>query len=186
MKRVILHWTGGAHKPNATDRAAYHILINGTGQVHHGDHPISANERIGDGTPYAAHTRGCNTNSIGVALCAMHGAQERPWSAGRYPVTPEQVDALVATTARLCGEYGIPVTRETVLSHAEVERTLGIRQRAKIDIMWLPGMMTMGDPVVVGDRLRDLVRAKMQPVTPAAEPPPTPWSIEWVRKWFGS
>jgi len=65
--------------------------------------------------------------------------------------------ALVALTARLCGQYAIPVQYDTVLSHAEVQRTLKVTQRGKWDITWLPGMTQVGDPVAVGDGLRDRV-----------------------------
>lgn len=69
------------------------------------------------------------------------------------------------------------MTRRTVLSHAEVQPTLGIRQRGKWDIAWLPGMAKPGDPVAVGDRLREQVAAALggaQTITtPEASPPPT-------------
>lgn len=191
MKRVIWHWTAGRHQPSGVDRAHYHFLIDGRGEVHDGTFPPEANERIVDGRGYAAHTRACNTGSIGVAVCAMAGAVERPFDAGRFPITPAQVDALVALTARLCREYGIPVAGRTVLSHAEVQPTLGIRQAGKIDIMWLPGMEAMGSPIAIGDRLRSLVRARMQDV-PAPAPvltfTPRAMPESWWRRtlaWLG-
>lgn len=56
--------------------------------------------------------------------------------------------------AALCCRYSIPVTRETVLSHAEVQPTLKVAQKGKWDIAWIPGMAAPGDPVAVGDELR--------------------------------
>jgi hypothetical protein len=159
MKRIVIHWTAGGHKPSNLDKGHYHFLIDGDGKVHSGTFPVEANAKPVKGK-YAAHTLNCNTGSIGVALCAMAGAVERPFSAGKSPITPAQVKALAALLRDLCAKYKIPVTRETVLSHAEVQPTLGIRQRGKWDIAWLPGMKAPGDPVAVGDKIRAMVTAK--------------------------
>ena len=174
MRRIIWHWTAGGHKANETDRRHYHIIIQGDGSIVRGNSPISANAHISnpnDGNTYAAHTRGLNTGSIGVAVAAMRGAKESPFDAGPSPITPAQVDALVRVTADLCKGYGIAVTEKTVLSHAEVQPRLGVRQRAKWDISWIPGMTRAGDPLAIGDGLRDRVRAA---VTPAPAPPSKP------------
>jgi hypothetical protein len=188
MKRIIIHWTAGAHTPSNLDKDHYHRIIDGAGWVHNGKWPISANEAPKKGQ-YAAHTLDCNTGSIGVAVAAMAGAQERPFHAGSHPITPAQVDALVGLIRALCKEYGIPVTRQTVLSHAEVQPTLKIKQRGKWDIAWLPGMDGPGDPVKVGDHLRGLVLAEAPPVRPDAPiaPPvvkPGFWAALW-RAIFG-
>ena len=187
MSRIVWHWSAGGHKANATDKERYHIIIEGDANVVLGDHPISANEVLknpNDSSTYAAHTRSLNTGSIGVALAAMRGAKERPFSPGPSPITDAQVEALVEQTAKLCRQFNIPVTRQTVLSHAEVEPTLGVKQRNKWDIMWLPGMTKVGDPVAIGDALRTKVDAKLRetrrPPTPmtelrkAATPKPNP------------
>jgi hypothetical protein len=181
MKRIIIHWTAGGHTPSNLDKGHYHFLIDGAGKVHAGAFPVEANAKPVKGK-YAAHTLNCNTGSIGVAVCAMAGAVERPFDAGRAPITPAQVKALAALLGDLCARYKIPVTRETVLSHAEVQPTLGIKQRGKWDIAWLPGMKAPGDPVKVGDKIRAMVgHVKETPVSvtrPAprvnAEAPKTP------------
>lgn len=178
MKRIVLHWTAGPHKPTAADHEHYHFYIDGTGAVHAGKFPPEAN----DVSPlvsgrYAAHVAKANTGAIGVAVCAMAGAVERPFRAGDWPIRQEQVDALVTLTRSLCERYGIPVSRTTVLTHAEVQPTLGIQQAGKWDITWLPGMSGPGDPVAVGDRLRALIS-----VPPAV----SPWQgfLDWLRKLF--
>ena len=158
MKRVIIHWTAGAHKANAVDRRHYHVLIEGDGTVVPGDLGPEANENTGDGQ-YAAHTRALNTGSIGVAVCAMHGAKERPFNAGQHPITEAQLDALAGVVADLCATYRIPIDGRHVLTHAEVQPTLGVAQRGKWDITWLPDMDAPGDPVAVGDELRGMIRA---------------------------
>ena len=174
MKRIIWHWSAGGNKANGTDRRAYHIIIEGDGNVVKGNHPPEANRVISnprDASTYAAHTRGLNTGSIGVSLAGMRGAQESPFSAGPSPITQAQVDALIRVTADLCREYGIPVTDKTVLSHAEVEPRLGVKQRPRWDIAWLPGMARAGDPLAIGDGLRDRVKALTRPAPRVAETP---------------
>ena len=160
MQRIIIHWTAGSHTASAVDREHYHFLVEGDGTEVLGQWPVAANAKI-VGSNYAAHTLGTNTGSIGVAVCAMAGAKERPFSAGRFPITVTQLDALAALVGRLCAQYKIPVTRTTVLTHAEVQPTLGIRQRGKWDIMWLPGMVAADDPIRVGNRIREMVMTSM-------------------------
>lgn len=167
MQRIIIHWTAGSHTPNGLDKDHYHYIIDGKGVVHDGKLKPEANSKapLKNGQ-YAAHTLNCNTGSVGVALAAMAGAVERPFSAGRYPITAEQEKSLTALVVRLCDKYEIPVTRQTVLTHAEVQPTLGITQRGKWDISWLPGMTQPGNPVTIGDLLRERVRMA-RAITPA-------------------
>ena len=153
MKRIILHWSGGSHRASALDKQHYHLVIQGDGSVVYGDKPISANAAPLSAN-YAAHTSSLNTDSIGIAVCAMHGAQQSPFKAGSYPITEAQVRQLVQETARLAQGYNIPVTRQTILSHAEVQPTLGVTQAGKWDIAWLPGRATATDPIGCGDHLR--------------------------------
>ena len=153
MKRIIPHWTAGTWTCSSLDKKHYHLIIDGDGVIHKGDHAIEDNLNCSDGD-YAAHTRGLNTGSIGVALCGMHGAVESPFNAGAYPLKQGQLDVLYTLCAELIDEYGIPLTRKTVLTHAEVQPTLGVAQSGKWDITWLPGDEKPGDPVEVGDRIR--------------------------------
>lgn len=173
MERIIVHWSAGTHTVSALDRQHYHYIIDGNGAVHKGDHPVSANAGPLVSGRYAAHTLNANTGSIGVALAAMVGAVERPFNAGRHPITPAQVDALARLCADLCRDYAIPVTRKTVLTHAEVQPTLGIAQRGKWDISWLPGMSAPGNPVTVGDMIRARVTAAAFAAPEPAEQPLT-------------
>ena len=178
MERIIVHWSAGTHTVSALDRQHYHLIIDDDGDVHTGVHPVTANRGPLLPGAYAAHTLNCNTGSIGVALAAMAGAVERPFNAGRHPITPTQVDALAALCASLCRTYDIPVSRRTVLTHAEVQPTLGIVQRGKWDVTWLPGMAAPGAPVAVGDMIRARVVAEMAPrPAPIAPSPLPPWPI---------
>jgi N-acetyl-anhydromuramyl-L-alanine amidase AmpD len=160
MKRIIMHWTAGHNVVSDLDRDHYHFIVDGHGKVVQGRYNPEANEVISGGA-YAAHTRACNTGSIGVAVAAMAGAVERPFDKGSAPITGPQLSAFTDLIADLAHTYGIQVTRKTILSHAEVQTTLGIWQRGKWDISWLPGMTSPADPVVIGDRLRAEVAVKL-------------------------
>lgn len=155
MKRVICHWSEGHYTANSTDREHYHILIQGDDSVIGGDHPISDNVSTAD-DDYAAHTRGCNTASIGVALCAMVGCKERPFRPGTEPVKQSQWDTMVRVVAELCKFYQIPVTPTTVLGHGEVQKNLGIRQLGKWDPMVWPW-----DPSVPAGEVGNALRAQV-------------------------
>lgn len=173
LKRIILHWTAGGYTPNTSDTRAYHFIIDGEGRVVEGNNPPEANARItnpGDGSTYAPHTGSANTGSIGVALAGMRGATEHPFQTGPDPIRTVQVQAMVKLVARLCKQYGIPVRREAVLSHAEVEETLGIKQRPRWDIKWLPGYDRPRPAVSMGDDIRAMVVRELQEDTPSDTP----------------
>lgn len=159
MKRIIWHWTAGAYGANGLERNHYHYIIEPE-RIVPGTRNPEANLNIKDGD-YSAHTRALNTGSIGVAIDAMAGARQFPFDAGYHPITKRQVAMLVELSADLAETYNIPVTRKTMLSHAEVEPTLGVKQRGKWDIAWLPGMKGSGDPVQIGDALRQRVSQEL-------------------------
>lgn len=173
MDRIIGHWTGGGHKANSIDRKAYHALVEGDANVVRGIPSIALNSgRIQNG--YAAHTLNCNTGSIGVAMCGMAGAVESPYDAGSAPLTREQFMRFVQVVAELCRRYGIPVTPRTVLFHAEVQATLGIRQRNKWDVAVLPFDQSVKGARVIGDYFRSLVSSALgEEPQPEEEPVPS-------------
>lgn len=165
MNRIVLHHTGGPGTPTKLDRAHYHRIVDAGGIVHDGDHPISANapgKRLRAGQ-YAAHTKGLNTGAIGLSMCAMGGAAwSDPKGSTRFFPTEAQVAGFIREAARLCRVHGIVPKRETVLTHAEVEPTLGIKQRQKWDFDYDPlGLTASRDPIVIGDALRELIRAEI-------------------------
>ncbi|EBV3600147.1 N-acetylmuramoyl-L-alanine amidase [Escherichia coli] len=158
MQRIIVHWTGGAHKASADDRKHYHVLIEGDGTLTRGIPAITLNQSpVKAG--YAAHTLNCNGGSIAVSLAAMGGAIESPFNSGKYPVTRAQWEALMPALAQLARRYAIPVTDATILSHAEVQATLGIKQRGKWDIARLPFDPTLNSAKKIGDAMRAAVKA---------------------------
>lgn len=160
LRRIIWHWTAGGKKANSVDRGAYHFVIEDNGDVVAGNHTPESNIRPQRGR-YAPHTFNLNSGSVGLSLAGMHGARERPFDAGPNAITQAQVASLVRETAGLCRLYDIPVTRETTLSHAEVQPTLKVKQRGKWDYIWLPGF-GVGDPVAIGDWLRAQVLEEMK------------------------
>lgn len=161
LTRIHLHWTAGGYTPNSLDLEHYHFVIDGTGAQFAGKKKPEDNLSTVDGV-YAAHTLGANTGAIGIAVCAMLGAKEAPFSWGAAPIRPVQLNNLCRLAARLATQYGIKVQRDTILTHAEIEPTLGVKQKGKWDITILPGMAQPGDPIDVGDQIRALVSAYMK------------------------
>ncbi|MFW5834413.1 MAG: N-acetylmuramoyl-L-alanine amidase, partial [Pseudomonadota bacterium] len=159
VRRVVVHWTGGNHRASTEDREHYHLLIEGDGTVVRGRHPVDANDHTGDGV-YAAHTRALNTGSIGVAVCCMFRATERPFAPGPFPMTEAQWRRMAEVVAQLCRHYGLPVEPRTVLGHGEVEAVLGVAQRAKWDPLALPWAPDL-DRNVVGERFRTAVEGAL-------------------------
>lgn len=142
MKRIIVHWTAGQHRASETDRKHYHILVESDGNLVRGVHSIADNVTTTDGV-YAAHTLGFNTGSIGISACCMAEAVERPFAAGKCPLTRKQFETLAQVAAELCQFYRIPVTPQTVLGHGEVEVNCGKPQKGKWDpliLPWNPGL----------------------------------------------
>ncbi|MEI8446818.1 peptidoglycan recognition protein family protein [Mesorhizobium sp. CCNWLY176] len=160
MQRIVVHWTAGSNTASALDKEHYHILIEGGGRMVRGKPAIDLNQApVKKG--YAAHTLNCNSGSIGVSLCGMAGAVESPFSAGNSPITREQWEALPSVLADLCRRYSIPVTASTVLSHAEVQGTLGIAQRGKWDIARLPFEPSVKGAKAVGDLFRAATKIRL-------------------------
>ncbi|WP_315920466.1 peptidoglycan-binding protein [Mesorhizobium sp. SP-1A] len=158
MQRIIVHWTAGAHKASGLDRSHYHIMIEDDGKLVRGTPSIDLNQaptRKG----YAAHTLNCNSGSVGVSLCCMASAVENPFAVGSAPMTRKQWGTLPKVLAALCKRYGIVVTPKTVLSHAEVQGTLGIAQRGKWDISRLAFDPTVLGATACGDLFRAATKA---------------------------
>ena len=158
MSRIVMHWSAGSGKVSALEKKHYHYIIGSDGLVVEGNNEVAANIPPLKSGQYAAHTWKLNSNSIGVAISAMRGATERPFSWGTHPMSDLQVDALCRLVASLSAKHGVPITRETILTHAEVQPTLKVTQRAKWDITVLPGMKKPDHPVVVGDMLRNKIK----------------------------
>lgn len=154
LNRVVAHWSVTNYKADSVSRQHYHFIYEGDGKEIVGFHTPEANENIADGI-YARHTKGTNQGAIGVACAAMLGAvsETKP---GSFPIKAVQFEAMCKGIARLCKRYGIKVSPRSVLSHAEVETTLGIKQRGKWDIAVLPFAKLRGAKAC-GDYMRGRV-----------------------------
>lgn len=156
VRGVVWHWTAGAKGFIELEREAYNALFSVTGDW------IDGNSTIQEQVNYdwrngvgASHTKSMNTGWIGGSVDAMAGAQESPLNWGSNPITWAGIDAMLDWTMDLCEEYDIPVSPWTTLSHAEVQQTLGIKQRWKWDYKVLPGYTKSVNARIVGDILRD-------------------------------
>jgi N-acetyl-anhydromuramyl-L-alanine amidase AmpD len=170
MARVVLHWTAGTHKASALDKAHYHVLIEGDGAVVLGNHPIDANAKPARNIR-ANHTRNLNTGSIGVSLCCMLNAVERPFRAGAFPMTLAQWQIAAEVVADLCEQYKISVTPRSVIAHGEVQAVLGIEQLQKWDPLVLPWTPTIPRQQVM-DQFRASVQQHLSTPSPSGIPPP--------------
>lgn len=163
MKRITLHWSAGGYRIRKGDDVddSYHYAFDQTGKVFVCEHSPEDNIFIGDNN-YAAHTRAANTNNVGLSCAAMFDF-DVDWNTGRvrdrgkYPLRSAQVEAMCIFAARISDVCNIPVTRETILGHAEWPVTLGIAQRGKWDFQWLPGWSNIRSPVETGDILRQMI-----------------------------
>jgi hypothetical protein len=155
MERIIVHWTAGSYVVSATDREHYHVIVGGDGGLVRGDKSIEANVSTSDNDGYAAHTKSCNSGSIGISAACMAGAVESPFKPGSYPLLLSQWEVLAAVAADLAAAYGIEVSADTILQHGEVQANLGIPQDGKWDIMVLPWAPTLD----AGEAFRDAVRS---------------------------
>lgn len=111
-----MHWT--AHDYDAVF-PAYHYCITGAREVLvHATHDLRENMRdvrLDPSLPYAAHTAGRNSWSIGVSVAAMRDAV--PSDFGAFPLTEPQLDAMCRVAAALASFYGIGIA--AIRTHAE-------------------------------------------------------------------
>lgn len=154
LKRIIIHWTGGASRPCADDLTHYHYIIDKDGKVFDGKYKPEDNENCKDGK-YAAHTGGGNTGSIGVSMCGMYVPQHVDVKKTQYPLTKVQCERCFKLIAELCKKYSIVLSRETVLTHYE----FGLKNprsssAGKIDITYLPPYPEI-KPEDIGDFIRN-------------------------------
>jgi hypothetical protein len=165
-RRIILHWTGGAAKANAVDRSRYHFVVENDGLVVLGTHPIAANMRQLRATdPYAAHTGGFNSFSIGLSFAGMLG-----WTPGgttRHPLTQVQVESGMRFVAHLCRRYRLdPVNSTHLFTHTEawtLHKVRGTVNHQKTDITHLPFLPTL-KPQDVGPHLRQMAAVALRSI----------------------
>jgi hypothetical protein len=158
IERSITHWTAGGGRASDLDKKHYHRITERDGTVVNGTEAIEDNIVTGDGD-YAAHVRNLNTGSAGFAMAGMREAKEFPFDPGPSPITRAQFEAHCKMVAEFHMDYGIPVTRRTCLTHAEVEPTLGVKQRGKWDFTRIPFEPGIVGAIPCGDYFRERVNA---------------------------
>jgi hypothetical protein len=116
LRSIALHWTAGDY---GGVYPAYHFCLTGPDRVEvHQTHELRENMRDlrrEPGASYAAHTRGRNSWSIGLAIAAMRDAT--PSDFGAFPLTAAQLEGLCRVAARLAAFYAIDVA--AIRTHAE-------------------------------------------------------------------
>lgn len=142
MNKIVIHWTAGVYNPNESDFQHYHYLVTGDGLIVKGKYPVDANKICKTDSKgnalYAAHCGGGNTGAIGVSMCGMAGFKNSK-QVGNYPLKKIQVEACFQLVAKLCKEYKIPITPDTVMTHYEFGMKHPKTSSAgKIDIIYLP------------------------------------------------
>lgn len=107
--------------------------------------------------PYAAHTRGRNSFSIGLSIAAMRDAT--PEHFGLFPLTDELVNGLCTLAARLARRYDIPLS--AIRTHAEAALDDGYFGAGSDEVRWdiarltaRPEPLVPADAALVGDLLR--------------------------------
>ncbi len=133
LRSISLHWTAGDHE---TTYPAYHFCVAGAAEpyVHH-THDLRENMRdvrADPALPYAAHTRGRNSWSIGIAVAAMRDAI--PSDFGPFALREAQVDALCRVAATLARFYAIDPA--AIRTHAEAALDDGYFGAGSDDVRW--------------------------------------------------
>lgn len=157
---IVIHWTAGAYGLNSVEEGAYHFIVQPDGRINRGQFTLDQQTPplVFSPRSYAAHTKGFNSYRAGVAMDAMGDAKERPFSAGRWPLTEGQVERTCLLCAAILKFYGLALNRNTVNTHAEVPIIHDRPQPGKWDVNWLPGMEAPVAPLVAGDLLRERIR----------------------------
>lgn len=163
LRSISLHWTAYDYQAVFP---AYHFCLRGVSDIEVVQtHDLRANMRdlTREGTePYAAHTAGRNSWSIGLAVCGMAGA--RPDDFGPYPLVEAQIAGLCAVARRLADAYAIPLA--AIRTHAEAALDDGYFGADGDDARWdiarlvaRPDPLVAADAVATGNELRARIAA---------------------------
>lgn len=159
-RRIILHWTGGGAKASQFEREHYHYLVEQTGKIVEGFRVAANMRKVSSRAPYAAHTKGFNSFSVGVSFCGMAGVNSlAEWNAGKHgrvPLLEAQMISGCRFVGQLCSAWGLPVKESTVFTHAEAERLHDVDQNGKWDIDVLAFLPSLS-PAQVGAWIRNQV-----------------------------
>lgn len=160
ITRVHWHWTGGNHNVNDYIRKHYNDAFDSEGNHYDGVSPAIQQAHYIPGRIGVSHTLNANTGAIGLAVAGMFGARSSGSTVhtGQYPITWDSIDAMLEKTMYYCRIYDIKVSPWTVLSHAEVSRNIGIKQRSKWDIQVLPDNLSK---LLSANQAGNILRSRM-------------------------
>jgi hypothetical protein len=164
LRSISLHWT--AHDYEAVF-PAYHFCLRGVSDVLVvPTHDLRANMRDvrrEPERPYAAHTAGHNSWSIGIAICGMAGAT--PSDFGPFPLTGAQIDALCVVARTLADVYAI--APGGIRTHAEAALEDGYFGADGADQRWdIARLAPRAEPLAPGEAIAtgDFLRARIAAV----------------------
>ena len=152
--KITVHHTAGNYQANATDKKAYHYLIDDKGNVTKGVYSVADNMNCQD-RKYAAHCGGNNTKNIGVAFCGNREFSEKTLTSPQ-PLTRIQLEAGFELLAELAIKYDIPVTDQGIFTHYEYDQKKK-KPEGKIDLIYLPPF-----PNVRRGEVGDFIRGKVR------------------------
>lgn len=156
MKRIILHWTAGGPVPTSYEKECYHFLVDSLGKVHLGKFKPEANLICRTGM-YAPHTGGGNTQSIGIAMCAMANFRNKN-NQGNFPITRTQFESAMKLAAQMAAKYKIDIIPGNVMTHYEFgKNNQKTTSNGKIDIVFLPPF-----PWISRDDIGSFIRSKIR------------------------
>ena len=128
ISQIYLHWTAGRYGQLYDD---YHFNIDADGSIYQTCTQLtelkSHTWHRNTDTPsekelYTSLTWHRNTGAIGIALCCACSAlphNGRDTEFGKFPPTPQQIDAAGKLVAKLAQGLNIPIDRWNVLTHCE-------------------------------------------------------------------
>jgi hypothetical protein len=164
LRSISLHWTAYDYEAVFP---AYHFCLRGVSDVtvvQTADLRGNMRDlRRDDSGPYAAHTAGRNSWSIGIAVCAM--ADARPDDFGRYPLAEAQIAALCTVARALADVYGIPLA--AIRTHAEAALEDGYFGAGGDDERWdIARLAPRSEPLAAAEATLtgDVLRARIAAV----------------------
>lgn len=117
---IVIHHTGGAAGDDFSAKEIHRIHIVSNSWAGCGYHYIIRRDgTIEIGRPewaIGSHAYGFNSQSIGIHICGNFEFDEE------YP-TSKQVESVSMLIAELCAKYNLPITREYVLGHYQLNST---------------------------------------------------------------
>lgn len=153
---IFLHWTAGTYGQVYDD---YHLSIGKEGN-------FEAPLEMCNLAESKAHTWLRNTGSVGIAIEAARGAKvdkDGVINYGKFaPPTREQAKGLALAVAIICKGAGIPIDKDTVMTHAEIADVDGYGVfDSDPDMRWDLLRLPFAANVSGGDYIRRLASAKL-------------------------